>query len=236
MKPSTKVLLFFLLVTINIAVVSAGYTVTPYSPPTGPYDATGADANVSFFQLPHWIQISWIIGLLFAFIATIKFGPLVLGRIKNLLKNKNRLAILDYIGDHPGCTITDLSMNTQINRGTVKYHLSLLLIERKIVRINDGNRIYLFKNGGICFEKKHVLGYIQNPTKRQILSVILNEPGISNTAIAEKLELDKSSIYRHLCQFLDEKMVECHWNGKNMCYHVTPDVEKILNESSFREV
>ena len=58
MHTATKVLLLFLLFSINIALVSGGYTVTPYSPPTGPYDASGADASVSFFQLPLWIQIS----------------------------------------------------------------------------------------------------------------------------------------------------------------------------------
>jgi hypothetical protein len=27
-------------------------------------------------------------------------------------------------------------------------------------------------------------------------------------------------------------MVESHWDGKNMCYSVTPDVEKMLGEFS----
>ncbi len=232
MRRSVIVLLFFLLLTVNIAVVSAGYTVTPYKPAIGPIDSSGADANVSFFQLPLWIQISCITGSLLTFFAAIKFGPVILGRLGDLLNSKNRRAILDYIGDHPGCTITDLSANTRLNRGTVKYHLFLLVRERNVVRKNDGNRMYLFKNGDIDQEKKQVLGYIQNPAKRQILLVIRNEPGINNTAIAERLQIDKSSVYRHLSQFLDEKMVECHWNGKNRCYHVTSDVEKILDESS----
>lgn len=232
MKNATKIILFFLLFSINIALVSGGYTVAPYSPPTGPYDASGADANMSFFQLPLWVQASWVIGIVLAGLWAIKFGPLVLGRIEELLDNKNRRAILDYIGSHPGCTIADISLNTHINRGTARYHLFLLLRERKIVRKTDGNRVYLFKNRGIDPEKKQVFGYIQNPEKRQILFVIQNEPGISNTALAERLHLDKSSVHRHLRQFLDEKMVECHWDGKNMCYSVTPDVEKMLGEFS----
>ena len=95
---------------------------------------------------------------------------------RRLLNNKNRRAIIDYIGKHPGCTVTDISFNTRINRGTVKYHLFLLLRERKIVRKNDGNKIYHFKNSGICLEKKQVFGYIQNPRKRQILAAIQNDP------------------------------------------------------------
>ncbi len=232
MKNATKVLLLFLLFSVIITLASGAYTVTPYSPPTGPYDASGADANVSFFQLPLWVQASWIIGIVLAGLGAIKFGPLVLGRIEELLNNKNRRAIIDYIGKHPGCTVTDISFNTRINRGTVKYHLFLLLRERKIVRKNDGNKIYHFKNSGTSPERKQVYGYIRNSRKRQILVAIRDEPGISNATLAERLHLDKSSVHRHLRQFLDKKMVEGHWDGKNMCYSVTPEVEKMLGEFS----
>jgi len=232
MKNATKVLLLFLLFSVIIVSVSGDYTVTPYSPPTGPYDASGADSNVSFFQLPLWVQASWIIGVVIAGLGAIKFGPLVLGRIEELLNNKNRRTILEYVSSHSGCTIADISLNTHINRGTARYHLFLLLRERKIVRKTDGNKMYHFKNGGTSPERKQVYGYIRNPRKRQILVAIQNEPGISNTALAERLHIDKSSVHRHLRQFQDEEMVESHWDGKNMCYSVTPDVEKMLGEFS----
>ncbi|ABS55707.1 regulatory protein, ArsR [Methanoregula boonei 6A8] len=236
MKNATKVLLFFLLFSFIIAVASGGYTVTPYVTPyslsTGPYDASGADAHVSFFQLPLWIQISCITGAVLAFLALFKCIPLVLGRVEELLDNKNRRAILDYVGSHPGCTITDISQNTGLNRGTVKYHLFLLLREQKIVRKNDGNKMYHFKNGGASPERKQEYGYIRNPRKREILMAILNEPGISNATLAERLHLDKSSVHRHLHQFLEEKMIESHWDGKNVGYTVTPEVAKMLAEFS----
>jgi len=236
MRHTAIIFLLFLLVLINIHGVSGTYSVVPRSQFVGPVDdATGADAHVLFFELPLWIQISCIIGTGCAFFSVVKFGPLILGRIRNILNNKNRTAIFEYIDLHPGCTIADLSANIHINRGTVKYHIYMLMLERKIVQKQDGNKVYLFKNGGNFLEKKQILGYIRNPTKQKILFTIINEPGISNSAIAERLHLDKSSIYRHLQQFLDEKMVECHWNGKNMCYELTPETGKILNEISFSD-
>ena len=83
MKNATKVLLLFLLFSVIITLASGAYTVTPYSPPTGPYDASGADANISFFQLPLWVQASWIIGIVLAGLGAIKFGPLVLAGSKS---------------------------------------------------------------------------------------------------------------------------------------------------------
>ena len=235
MRQSAIVLLFSLLFFINVHSASGAYAVVPHSLPFGPYDATGAYEKVTIFELPLWIQICWIVGSLLAFFGVIKFGPLIIGRIKDLLKNKNRSIVFNYIGSHPGCTIADLSRDMRINRGTVKYHIYLLQMERKIVRKKDGNKLYLFRNGGSFLDKKQVFGYIRNPTKQRILVTILQEPGISNSAIADRLHHDKSSIYWHLCQFLDEHMIECHWNGKNMCYNVTPETGKILNEISFSD-
>ena len=232
MRRSTAALLFFLLFTINIAAVSAGYIVTPYPPSNGHYDAAGADAKVSFFQLPLWVQLSCISGAVLTFLALFKGIPLVLGRIEELLDNKNRIPVLEYVTSHPGCTITDISLNTNINRGTARYHLFLLLREHKIVRKNDGNKVYHFKNGGTSPKRKQEYGYLRNPRKREILMAILNEPGISNATIAERLHIDKSSVHRHLRQFLDEKMIESHWDGKNVGYTVTPDVAKMLAEFS----
>jgi predicted transcriptional regulator len=235
MRKSIIVIILFFLFIINVPSVNGAYVVTPYSPPAGPYDAAGAYEKITFFELPLWIQICWIVGSLLAFFGAIKFGSLIIGRIKDLLKNKNRSIVFNYINSHPGCTIADLSKNMCINRGTVKYHIYLLQLEKKIIRKKDGNKIYLFRNGGSFLDKKQVFGYIRNPTKQRILFTILREPGISNSAIANRLHNDKSSIYRHLCQFLDEHMVECHWNGKNMCYTVTPETGKILNEISFSD-
>jgi predicted transcriptional regulator len=59
---------------------------------------------------------------------------------------------------------------------------------------------------------------------------ILNEPGISNTRIAEKMQLDKSTVHWHLSQFLLERMVVCEWDGRNMSYQVTAEVEEILED------
>jgi predicted transcriptional regulator len=230
MKQSSIVLLFLLVAVVNVAVVHGGYSVEPYSPQTGPSDTLGAESTISFFELPLWIQLAWVIGFLCAIFGTIKFGPLVLGKVKIILQNKNRTAMLEYIGNNPGCTIADLSKNTHINRGTARYHLYLLLIERKVVRKKDEKQSYLFTNGGTHLERKQVYGYIMNPSKQEILTIILNRPGINNKEIAESLQLKRNTVHWHLQQFLDEKMVVSRWDGRNMNYFLLPEVEEILKE------
>jgi predicted transcriptional regulator len=193
-------------------------------------DSSGADRDVTFFELPLWIQLAEISGFLVGLFGAIKILPIVFAKVKIILQNKNREEILEYIRAHPGCTIADLSKNTDINRGSVKYHLSVLLIERKIVRKKEGKLMYLFPNGGTDPEKKRMYGYIMSPPKQEILKIIQNESGISNKEIAERLGLDKSTAHWHLQQFLNEKMVVSQWDGRNLNYSLTQEVDEILKK------
>ncbi|HNX18088.1 MAG TPA: winged helix-turn-helix transcriptional regulator, partial [Methanoregula sp.] len=145
MKHVSIILLFLLVIVVNITFAQAGYSVEPHSSiRPGPVDSLGADRDVSFFELPLWIQIAEISGFLVALFSAIKFGPVLVGKVKTILQTKIRAEILEYIRRHPGCTIADLSKKTGINRGSVKYHLSVLVIERKIVRKKEGKLMFLF--------------------------------------------------------------------------------------------
>lgn len=223
-------LIFLLIIAGNIFVVHGEYSVDPYPIQSGPSDSLGTDSMISFFALPLWIQIAWIISLALAIFGAIKFGSVIIGKVKIKPQNKNRVVILNYIGNNPGCTLADLSKNTGVNRGTVKYHLYLLLIQKKIIQKKDGKLSYLFTNGGMYLEKRRVYGYIMNPAKRAILNTILNQPGISNKEIAAKLQLDPSTTHWHLQQFTEEEMIVSHWDGRNRNYIIFPDVENILRD------
>ena len=160
MKHSFFALIFLLAVITNIAMVQGATIIEPYAPQTGPSDTLGADRIVSFFELPLWVQAAWIISVLLGIFGAIKYGALILEKVKITLQNKNRAAILEYMANHPGCTITDLSVqkNTGINRGTVKYHLSVLLIERKIIRKKDGNSVTCSPTPGQLLRKNKYTG------------------------------------------------------------------------------
>lgn len=235
MKNSLFALFFLLIIIVNITVVQGETIIEPYSPQSGPTDTSGADRIVSFYELPLGVQIAWIVIVILGFFGAIKFGLIIFGKVKTILLNKNRTAIFKYIHDNPGCTLADLSKNTGINRGTAKYHIYLLAIERKIVRIKEEKLSYLFTNSGITLEKKRLYGYIMNPAKWEILKTILDNPGISNKEIADRLQLDRSTIYWHLQHFLNEKMVMSQWDGRTMNYVLSPDVEEIMKNRSKSE-
>lgn len=230
MKHSSIALFFLLIMAVNVIVVHGEYSVDPYPLQSGPSDSLGTDSMISFFALPLWIQLAWIISLILAIFGALKFGSVIIGKVKIKLQNKNRAAILNYIGNNPGCTLADLSKKTGVNRGTAKYHLYLLLIEKKVVRKKDEKQSYLFINGGMHLERRRVYGYIMNPAKREILNTILDKPGISNKEIAATLQFDPSTTHWHLQQFLEEQMIVSRWDGRNTNYFLSQEVEDILRE------
>jgi len=99
-------LLFFLFIFSMVAhAEKGGYIVEPHSPQNGLIDTSGADATISFWELPLWIKIAYISGIILASLGLLKIIPIVLARIKNLPENQNRQSILKYILNNPGCTI-----------------------------------------------------------------------------------------------------------------------------------
>jgi len=106
----------------------------------------------------------------------------------------------------------------------------VLLLERKIVRKKENKLAYLFPNFGTAPDKKRMYGYIMSHPKQEILRIIQSEPGISNKEIAQRLHLDRSTVYWHLKQFLEEKMIVSQWDGRNMNYTLTPTVDDILEK------
>ncbi|MCG2738441.1 MAG: winged helix-turn-helix transcriptional regulator, partial [Candidatus Methanoperedenaceae archaeon] len=142
-------LLFFLFFFSIVAhAEKGGYTVDSYPTQNGPIDTSGADVTISFWELPLWIQIAYISGIILAFLGLFKVIPIVLGRIKNLLENQSRQGIFKHILNNPGCTIAEISDMQKINRGSVKYHIYRLKYEGKIILSKMGKFSRLFQNSG----------------------------------------------------------------------------------------
>ncbi|MEN6442407.1 MAG: hypothetical protein ABFC71_01465, partial [Methanoregula sp.] len=90
MKHSLIVLFFLLFLAVHATAAQGGYSVDSHPLQNGTTDYSGAENTISFFELPLWIQITWSICFLIAIFGAIKFSPLVFGKVKTILQNKNR--------------------------------------------------------------------------------------------------------------------------------------------------
>jgi predicted transcriptional regulator len=224
------VLLFFLFVFSFAAhAENGGYIVEPYTPQEELIDTTGADATISFWELPLWIQIAYISGIILASLGLFKVIPIVLGRIKNVLENQNRQGIFKYILNNPGCTIAEISDKQEINRGSVKYHIYRLKSEGKITLTKMEKFLRLFQNSRAFKDNEQKMAaHLKSETNRLILRTIFENPGITNQELTDKFHVDKSTIHWHIQQFRNDNIVVFEQEGKYKRYFINTDAKMIL--------
>ena len=214
-------LFIFLIFSTTALSDDGGYVVRPHVEGGVGVDSTGADATITFWDLPLWIQVTYVSGLLMAFLGSLKIFPAIISRVKRFVENQNRQNISKYIIDNPGTTKAEISMNLGINRGTVKYHVHKLESDGKIASMKAGKFTRLFKNSSaLKNDDKILVSHIRGETSRILLWTILESPGITNQELAETLRLDKSTVHWHAHNFLANDIIRFEKEGRYLKYYV----------------
>jgi predicted transcriptional regulator len=214
-------LLIFLIFSTTALSDGGGYVVGPPVEDGVGVDSTGADATITFWDLPLRIQVVYVYGLLMAFLGLFKIFPAIISRIKKFVENQNRQNIFKYIIDNPGTIKAEISRNLMINRGTVKYHVRKLESDNNIASMKAGKFTRLFKNSSaLKNDDKIIASHIRGETSRILLWTILENPGITNQELAETLRLDKSTVHWHAHKFLADDMIRFEKEGRYLKYYV----------------
>jgi predicted transcriptional regulator len=214
-----------------VAIAQGGYEVAPNTTdPWGLYYA-GDDSRVSFWQLPSWIQLFYALALISACLGLLKILPVIQGKIENLLENQNRNSILQYVNANPGSTIARIAQDQHIDRGTVKYHLYKLETCGKVVLMRMGKYARIFRNSGaFTTAEQRVIAHLQNRNSGRILSLIMDNPGITNQELAERLGIERSAVHWHIDRFVADNLISVSQEGRQKRYFVGEDVEPFLRK------
>ncbi len=214
---------------------TGGYTVKPGTGlPQGPDAATPVDAPVvSFWQLPLWVQVAGAVDMLLVLLGAINAFPFAMGKIQNVLENRNRLNIFNYVMSNPGCTQSEISDRQNMKNGTVKYHVQTLEAQGKIILRKMGKYTRLFNSSRANSElEKMVLAHSKNNTSKNLLCAIMDEPGVTNQKLSERFNLDKSSIHWHMERFLHDNLVRFEQEGRFKKYFLEANVSEYLGAVS----
>jgi predicted transcriptional regulator len=208
------------------------YVVTPAVPLEDSPGVVATDAPaVSWWDLPLWVQVASIFDGLLILFGLFKFLPFVAGRIENVLANRNRNRIFNYVQMNPGCTPAEITARQQMKNGTVKYHVQMLEAEGMIVLRRMGKFTRLFRSGGSSDLERVAATYVRNETSRNILRAIMDSPGITNHRLSEQFSLDKSSVHWHIDRFLRDQMIRFEQDGKYKRYFVSDEAKTVLAKS-----
>lgn len=145
---------------------------------------------------------------------------------KNVLENETRRRIYTCIHENPGMYLSALSCRLGLNIGTIRYHLGVLCEMGKVVPEHECGFVRYRVNKEKYSELgKRVGGYLCNRSKQRILTLILQNPGITRENIASKLELSGSGVAWHMDTLILEGIVISERNGKYVNYFLSSDVK-----------
>jgi predicted transcriptional regulator len=212
------------------------YTVGPYVPPLNSSEQNltysgGATDTLTFWDLPLWIQVTCISELLIALFASIKLSPIILGKLSTLHKNNRAKRVEKYVAEHPGCTMTQISAETDIQRDTVKYYVYQFISMGKLALERAGRYSLLYKKS-IKYDvfEKTVISYLHDDMNRKILWVIIENPGIMSADLSKKFGLSKSTVSWYVTRLLKNDLITYRKQGNFKKYFINSNVEGILRK------
>jgi predicted transcriptional regulator len=230
-KPSIRILILFLLLAEITSLAYAQYDIGTTPLPNTTVIEGGASKNVSFWELPLWIQIAFVTATVIALLGAFKLFPIFIGKLKHLVENKRRNRIYAYIQSNPGSTVRDISRDEDINIGTVKYHVYQLDIAKRIVPKKIGKFLRLFQNSNIYSDKEQlVLSACKNETGKSILFYIKDNPGATNKQIADRFDIKESTAHWYMDSYIRECIVNFVKDGKLKKYYLEDDTVKIMQK------
>lgn len=202
-------------------VVVSGYDVNlTEEQQKGYVDDTGADGQVSFFELPLWIQLYALPAILLGIVTSFLAAAFAVRHVRKN-ENHNKQSVLTFISGNPGCTAPELARRRNMNIGTARYHIQQLQDEGRIVLEKIGKYSRIFVNSHTYDgREKLIASHLHSDSSRLIISTLMETPGISNQMLSEKLGMEKSLVYRYMQKLLEDGIVTFEWEGRNKLYYI----------------
>lgn len=146
-----------------------------------------------------------------------------------VLDNRMRLEIFSNIQKNPGITAPDIAENLSLNLGTVRYHVAVLTMTKKISSLMNPGFTAYFENHDIhSVAEKKILWYMQNKTKSQIIQFIRQSPHSSRQGIASQLGISGPAVTWHMHPLVEDHLILAKQDGRFVRYTINPEVSPVL--------
>lgn len=140
---------------------------------------------------------------------------------KNALDHDTRRAAYHCIQENPGINHTFLSRMLGVNAGTLRYHLAILCETGKIHSERDHGQLRYYANGRGARRGE---GYPINETRRQILELLAQDPGMTRKEVASALDITGASVTWHMALLIRDGAVQSEKDGRMVRYFLQRDV------------
>ncbi len=230
-------LIIFISVSAQAQVIQqvGDYTVIAGPPEPGAIvNYHGADRNVSFWELPLWVQMMYLSGIVASLLVALKLLPFVFLKLIET-GSGSREKIYAYIEENPGCTVTDIARAESLNTGSVRYHVYRLGLARKIREVKTSKFVRMFRNNSAYTDREiTVISALNIRTNGAIVALLGTDPGLSNKQIADRLKIKASQAHIYLADLLRDRIIRFEECDRRKKYYLESDVHAIIEKTGRR--
>ncbi len=140
---------------------------------------------------------------------------------KNALEHDVRRAAYLCIRENPGINHSSLSRRLEINVGTLRYHLATLCETGKVRSEHDHGLLRYYASGRVAREEE---GYPLNGTRRRILGLLMQDPGMTRKEVASALDIVGASVTWHMSLLIRDGIVQSERDGRLVRYFPRRDI------------
>ena len=130
------------------------------------------------------------------------------------------MQILAYLKDHPGAQQSEIVRATGYSRGSVSYNLYGLLRENKIQKV----KACYYPAGEKTGSRFAIV--LKNPSRRKIVMLVLENPGISQKQLAEKTAIPSATLRWHIRRLTEDGILSAERVQNAVYYTVTPEFDE----------
>jgi len=117
-----------------------------------------------------------------------------------VLEHKGRELVYDRIRQEPGISAHRLADTVDFGWSTLAYHLRVLEKTELVVSVRDGRyrRFFDRESGRYANGRKHLVAVLKNDQTLAIARAVMDAPGVTQKALAERFALSPSSVHWHV--------------------------------------
>jgi predicted transcriptional regulator len=139
------------------------------------------------------------------------------------LNIENQKLIYEFISIHPGSHLRKISRGLDMNLSTLRYHLDYLEKIGVVISKKDKNLKIYYIVGRLGKKDKNIAPLLQQKRFRDIILVIIMNPGLSHSDLSGKLSLKPSTLSKYINILRDRGIVYHKRKGRNRYFYATDE-------------
>jgi predicted transcriptional regulator len=135
------------------------------------------------------------------------------------LNIENQKLIYEFISTHPGSHLRKISRALEMHLSTLRYHLDYLEKIGLIVSKKETNLKIYYLVGRLGQKDKNIAPLLQQKRFRDIILIIIMNPGLSHSELSHKLSLKPSTLSKYINILRDRKIIYHKTSGRNRYFY-----------------